>query len=149
MVNFQLYFCFSNLFLVSCRQMLVTEQRAVGSVLSEKTLTHPTYISVSFSRTSETDLCMLLLKLLSVKTCWVNIDSVISGNFADRNLSLKSTGIMINCLPCVYIRNYRTAYNLVHELRAHETNILEIKTMAGFINYKVIFLLPRIRNIWL
>ena len=49
--------------------MLVTEQRAVGSVLSEKTLTHPTYISVSFSRTSETDLCMLLLKLLSVKTC--------------------------------------------------------------------------------
>lgn len=34
-------------------------------------------------------------------------------------------------------RNYRTAYNLVHELRAHETNMLEIKTMAGFINYKV------------
>ena len=56
---------------------------------------------------------------------------------------------MINRLPHVYIRNYRTAYNLVHELRAHETNILEIKTMAGFINYKVIFPLPRIRNIWL
>ncbi|XP_027454864.1 trafficking protein particle complex subunit 11 isoform X2 [Zalophus californianus] len=34
------------------------------------------------------------------------------------------------------LKNYRTAYNLVHELRAHETNILEIKTMAGFINYK-------------
>lgn len=42
----------------------------------------------------------------------------------------------------VDIRNYRTAYNLVHELRAHETNILEIKTMAGFINYKVSILLP-------
>ena len=55
---------------------------------------------------------------------------------------------MINRLPHVYIRNYRTAYNLVHELRAHETNILEIKTMAGFINYKVIFPLPRIRNIY-
>ncbi|CAI9171641.1 unnamed protein product [Rangifer tarandus platyrhynchus] len=35
------------------------------------------------------------------------------------------------------LKNYRTAYNLVHELRAHETNILEIKTMAGFTNYKI------------
>ncbi|XP_055034495.2 trafficking protein particle complex subunit 11 isoform X2 [Misgurnus anguillicaudatus] len=34
------------------------------------------------------------------------------------------------------LRYYRTAYSLVHELRAHETNMLEIKTMAGFINYK-------------
>lgn len=36
-------------------------------------------------------------------------------------------------------RYYRTAYSLVHELRAHETNMLEIKTLAGFINYKVRF----------
>lgn len=35
------------------------------------------------------------------------------------------------------LKHYRTAYNLVHELRAHETNMLEIKTMAGFINYKI------------
>ncbi|XP_030620604.1 trafficking protein particle complex subunit 11 isoform X1 [Chanos chanos] len=35
------------------------------------------------------------------------------------------------------LKHYRTAYSLVHELRAHETNMLEIKTMAGFINYKV------------
>ena len=49
--------------------------------------------------------------------------------------------LIINHVPYVYIRNYRTAYNLVHELRAHETNILEIKTMAGFINYKVMILL--------
>ncbi|KAG7269692.1 hypothetical protein CRUP_009754 [Coryphaenoides rupestris] len=35
------------------------------------------------------------------------------------------------------LKYYRTAYSLVHELRAHETNMLEIKTMAGFINYKV------------
>ncbi|KAM4707991.1 trafficking protein particle complex subunit 11 [Discoglossus pictus] len=35
------------------------------------------------------------------------------------------------------LKNYRTAYNLVHELRAHETNMLEIKSMAGFINYKI------------
>ncbi|KAH0616126.1 hypothetical protein JD844_027010 [Phrynosoma platyrhinos] len=35
------------------------------------------------------------------------------------------------------LKNYRTAYNLVHELRAHETNMLEIKTLAGFINYKI------------
>lgn len=34
-------------------------------------------------------------------------------------------------------RYYRTAYSLIHELRAHETNMLEIKTLAGFINYKV------------
>lgn len=37
----------------------------------------------------------------------------------------------------LFNRYYRTAYSLVHELRAHETNMLEIKTMAGFINYKV------------
>lgn len=36
-------------------------------------------------------------------------------------------------------RCYRTAYSLIHELRAHETNMLEIKTLAGFINYKVEF----------
>uniref|UniRef100_A0A8D3DPB3 Trafficking protein particle complex subunit 11 n=1 Tax=Scophthalmus maximus TaxID=52904 RepID=A0A8D3DPB3_SCOMX len=35
------------------------------------------------------------------------------------------------------LKYYRTAYSLVHELRAHETNMLEIKTMAGFINYKI------------
>ncbi|XP_028815392.1 trafficking protein particle complex subunit 11 [Denticeps clupeoides] len=35
------------------------------------------------------------------------------------------------------LKYYRTAYGLVHELRAHETNMLEIKTMAGFINYKI------------
>lgn len=41
-------------------------------------------------------------------------------------------------MPCVLShRYYRTAYSLIHELRAHETNMLEIKTMAGFINYKV------------
>uniref|UniRef100_A0A3Q2XZI6 Trafficking protein particle complex subunit 11 n=1 Tax=Hippocampus comes TaxID=109280 RepID=A0A3Q2XZI6_HIPCM len=35
------------------------------------------------------------------------------------------------------LKHYRTAYSLVHELRAHESNMLEIKTLAGFINYKV------------
>uniref|UniRef100_A0A8C1CJJ8 Trafficking protein particle complex subunit 11 n=1 Tax=Cyprinus carpio carpio TaxID=630221 RepID=A0A8C1CJJ8_CYPCA len=35
------------------------------------------------------------------------------------------------------LKYYRTAYSLLHELRAHETNMLEIKTMAGFINYKI------------
>ncbi|XP_013882191.1 trafficking protein particle complex subunit 11 [Austrofundulus limnaeus] len=35
------------------------------------------------------------------------------------------------------LKYYRTAYSLVHELRAHETNMLEIKTLAGFINYKI------------
>ncbi|XP_028315223.1 trafficking protein particle complex subunit 11 [Gouania willdenowi] len=35
------------------------------------------------------------------------------------------------------LKYYRTSYSLVHELRTHETNILEIKTLAGFINYKI------------
>ncbi|TRY90082.1 hypothetical protein DNTS_031586 [Danionella cerebrum] len=35
------------------------------------------------------------------------------------------------------LKYYRTAYSLVHELRAHESNTLEIKTIAGFINYKI------------
>uniref|UniRef100_A0A7N8Y5K1 Trafficking protein particle complex subunit 11 n=1 Tax=Mastacembelus armatus TaxID=205130 RepID=A0A7N8Y5K1_9TELE len=35
------------------------------------------------------------------------------------------------------LKHYKSAYSLVHELRAHETNMLEIKTMAGFINYKI------------
>lgn len=35
------------------------------------------------------------------------------------------------------LKYYRTAYSLIHELRSHETNMLEIKTMAGFINYKI------------
>uniref|UniRef100_A0A8C9TQZ2 Trafficking protein particle complex subunit 11 n=1 Tax=Scleropages formosus TaxID=113540 RepID=A0A8C9TQZ2_SCLFO len=35
------------------------------------------------------------------------------------------------------LKYYRAAYSLIHELRTHETNILEIKTMAGFINYKI------------
>ncbi|XP_077387667.1 trafficking protein particle complex subunit 11 [Festucalex cinctus] len=35
------------------------------------------------------------------------------------------------------LKHYRTSYSLVHELRAHESNMLEIKTLAGFINYKV------------
>ncbi|XP_077589435.1 trafficking protein particle complex subunit 11 isoform X2 [Stigmatopora nigra] len=35
------------------------------------------------------------------------------------------------------LKYYRTAYSLVHELRAHESNMLEIKTLAGFLNYKV------------
>ena len=59
---------------------------------------------------------------------------------------MRFTYIIINHVPHVCIRNYRTAYNLVHELRAHETNILEIKTMAGFINYKVMVLLPNEEN---
>ncbi|KAI5100724.1 trafficking protein particle complex subunit 11, partial [Silurus meridionalis] len=35
------------------------------------------------------------------------------------------------------LKYYKTAYSLIHELRAHETNMLEIKTLAGFINYKI------------
>lgn len=62
---------------------------------------------------------------------------------------LKLTYSVFNPFPRVSLRNYRTAYNLVHELRAHETNILEIKTMAGFINYKVRVLIPCKGNLFL
>lgn len=37
----------------------------------------------------------------------------------------------------------------MHELRAHETNMLEIKTMAGFINYKVTSVLLIFDNLYL
>ncbi|XP_061421126.1 trafficking protein particle complex subunit 11 [Lethenteron reissneri] len=35
------------------------------------------------------------------------------------------------------LKHYRAAYGHVHELRAHDTNMLEIKTFVGFINYKI------------
>lgn len=35
------------------------------------------------------------------------------------------------------IKHYKQAYGHVLELRMHDTNILEIKTIAGFINYKI------------
>ncbi|XP_041711269.1 trafficking protein particle complex subunit 11 isoform X2 [Coregonus clupeaformis] len=34
------------------------------------------------------------------------------------------------------LKYYRTAYSLVHELRAHVINMMEIKTMARFVNYE-------------
>ena len=34
-------------------------------------------------------------------------------------------------------RHYKQAYSHILELRMHDTNLLEIKTIAGFINYKV------------
>ncbi|XP_022103870.1 trafficking protein particle complex subunit 11-like [Acanthaster planci] len=35
------------------------------------------------------------------------------------------------------LKQYKAAYTHLTELRAHDTNMLEIKTIAGFINYKV------------
>uniref|UniRef100_A0A8C4PYM1 Trafficking protein particle complex subunit 11 n=1 Tax=Eptatretus burgeri TaxID=7764 RepID=A0A8C4PYM1_EPTBU len=35
------------------------------------------------------------------------------------------------------LKHYKNAYSHVHELRAYDTNVLEIKTFAGFINYKI------------
>ncbi|XP_071790310.1 trafficking protein particle complex subunit 11-like [Asterias amurensis] len=35
------------------------------------------------------------------------------------------------------LKQYKVAYTHLTELRAHDTNMLEIKTIAGFINYKV------------
>lgn len=56
--------------------------------------------------------------------------------FCCSSVTLVETKTKKSSISCVD-RYYRTAYSLVHELRAHETNMLEIKTMAGFINYKV------------
>ena len=36
-----------------------------------------------------------------------------------------------------FYRHYKQAYMHTLELRTHDTNLLEIKTIAGFINYKV------------
>lgn len=35
------------------------------------------------------------------------------------------------------IKNYKQAYGHILELRMHNTNLLELKTVAGFINYKI------------
>lgn len=37
----------------------------------------------------------------------------------------------------VALKHYRLAYNHILDLRMHEAHLLEIKTVAGFINYKV------------
>lgn len=34
-------------------------------------------------------------------------------------------------------RHYKQAYGHIMEQRMHDTNMLEIKTIAGFVNYKV------------
>ena len=34
-------------------------------------------------------------------------------------------------------RHYRQAYGLLGELKTNDVNVLEIKVVAGFINYKV------------
>lgn len=34
-------------------------------------------------------------------------------------------------------RHYKQAYGHLLDLRMHDTNLLEIKTIAGFISYKV------------
>ncbi|XP_072035114.1 trafficking protein particle complex subunit 11-like [Amphiura filiformis] len=35
------------------------------------------------------------------------------------------------------LKQYKMAYSHITELRAHDTNMLELKTIAGFINYKI------------
>lgn len=46
----------------------------------------------------------------------------------------------MNCM-CTYLiisfRHYTQAYTNLDEIRIVETNCLEIKTVAGFINYKI------------
>ena len=36
-----------------------------------------------------------------------------------------------------YFRHYRQAYSLLGELKSSDINVLEIKVVAGFVNYKV------------
>ncbi|XP_070572055.1 trafficking protein particle complex subunit 11-like isoform X1 [Ptychodera flava] len=35
------------------------------------------------------------------------------------------------------LKGYKVAYSYISELRTHDTNMLEIKTISGFINYKI------------
>lgn len=41
----------------------------------------------------------------------------------------------------IFSRNYKQAYANLMEVRASDANMLEIKTVAGFINYKVILVI--------
>ena len=45
-----------------------------------------------------------------------------------------------------FSRHYKQAYGHILELRMYDTNLLEIKTIAGFINYKVSALHKYIRG---
>ena len=38
---------------------------------------------------------------------------------------------------CFICRHYRQAYSLLGELKTSDINVLEIKIVAGFVNYKV------------
>ena len=44
-------------------------------------------------------------------------------------------------------RHYKQAYSHVLDLRMHDTNLLEIKTIAGFINYKVTSFTKEIKSV--
>lgn len=38
------------------------------------------------------------------------------------------------------LRHYKQAYTNIMDVRIHDTNVLEVKTIAGFINYKICLL---------
>ena len=40
-------------------------------------------------------------------------------------------------LTAIIPQHYKQAYNHVLDLRMHDTNLLEVKTIGGFVNYKV------------
>lgn len=40
-------------------------------------------------------------------------------------------------IVCLYFRHYTHAYNNLLEIRIVDTNAMEIRTVAGFINYKL------------
>lgn len=45
--------------------------------------------------------------------------------------------IVVMSWVVIYFRHYKLAYSDVLELRMLDTNLLEVKTIAGFVNYKV------------
>ena len=54
-------------------------------------------------------------------------------------LTTQQCGFLISNNPPIscFSRHYKQAYGHVLDLRMHDTNLLEIKTIAGFVNYKV------------
>ena len=64
---------------------------------------------------------------------WKNL----AGIHQDDSQVYAMLNINMTCVTFVYFRHYRQAYSLLGELKSSDINILEIKVVAGFVNYKV------------
>ena len=58
-------------------------------------------------------------------------------NLAGINQDDSQVYVTLNIKNLFYFRHYRQAYSLLGELKSSDINMLEMKVVAGFVNYKV------------